>query len=116
LDDQHWYTVSCTIRIQEIENYGQTGERRLPPDEGHGYIWRAGGFSHFEERDGGVYIEEEVIVLSRDLPSALRWVAGPIIRRVAKETLATSLSNTRIAAVAKAKETSVAIKISKPLP
>jgi hypothetical protein len=110
VDDTRWYSVSSTVRLHEVENYGQPGERRLPPDRGHGYIWRAAGFSRFEEREGGVYLEDEVIVLSRDVPSAIRWMAGPIIRRVARETIATSIGSTRTAATAKAAETNVTAK------
>jgi hypothetical protein len=50
-----------------------------------------------EERDGGVYVEEEVMVLSRDVPASIRWIAGPIIRRVAKEATALSIGKTRAA-------------------
>ena len=110
VDDKRWYSVSSTVSLREVENYGQPGERKLPPDRGHGYIWRAAGFSRFDERDGGVYLEDEVIILSRDVPSAIRWMAMPVIRRVARETLATSLGSTRTAAAAKAAETNVTAK------
>jgi hypothetical protein len=47
-----------------------------------------------EERDGGVYIELEAMVLSRDIPAALRWVVDPIVRRVSRSSLETSLQQT----------------------
>ena len=108
VSETRWYSVSSLTHVREIENYGQAGEHKLPPDEGHGYIWRLCTLSQLEERDGGVYVDEELIALSRDVPAAMRWMAGPIIRRVAKETLAASIERTRTAVGAKADEPSVA--------
>ena len=110
MTSRRWYSVSCTTRVQEIENFGQAGERKLPPDEGHGYIWRVCSLSQLEERDGGVYVDEEMVALSREVPAAVRWMAGPVIRRVAKETLAASIERTRIAVETETKATSVAAK------
>ncbi len=72
LDERRWYSVSSMIRVQEIEDYGQPGQHKLPPDEGHGYIWRMCSLSQLEERDGGVYVDEELMALSRDMPAALQ--------------------------------------------
>jgi hypothetical protein len=92
-----WYSVAQSTSMQEVEGYGQPTEHRLSPDEGSGYIWRLYGISRFEQRDGGVYVEVEVIALSRDIPSAVRWFVEPIVRRVAKDSLVTSLHETRTA-------------------
>ncbi len=110
LDQKRWYSYSCATRMQEIENYGQPGEHRLPPDEGHGYVWRMCSLSQLEARDGGVYVDEEMMVLSRDLPAALRWMAGPVIRKVARETLAASIERTRVAVGSEANTTTLAAK------
>ena len=91
LDAKRWYGIAYSTRIQEIRDYGQPGEKRLPPDEGSGYIWRLYSIARFEERDGGVYVELEAMVLSRDITGAFRWVADPIVRRVSKNSLWTSL-------------------------
>jgi hypothetical protein len=95
LDDTRWYSMTQVVRLQEIEDYGQPGEHKLPPDSGHGYIWRLTSLSQMEERDGGVYVEEEVIALSRDVPTGLRWMAGPIIRREARLSTGSSIERTR---------------------
>ena len=94
LTDKQWYSVSYTTRIQEIRDYAHPGERKLPAGEGSGYIWRGYSVGRLEERDGGVYIEQETIALSRDIPTALRWLAEPIIRHVSKNELRTSLQQT----------------------
>ncbi len=108
VDATRWYSVSNSTRVQEIDNYGQPGEHKLPPDEGHGYVWRMCTLSQLEERDGGVYVDEELMVLSRDLPGAVRWMAGPIIRRVARESLAASIEKTRSAVGTRAQLANVA--------
>ena len=94
VDDQHWYSVSHTTRIQEIEKFGTPSQRTLPQDEGTGLIWRLTSFTRLEERDGGVYTELEAIALSRDIPAALRLFVTPIVRRVSRDSLATSLQQT----------------------
>ena len=101
LDETRWYSFTCVTRMQEIADYGQPAERRLAPDRGHGYIWRMSSFSQMEERDGGVYIEEELLALSRGVPAAVLWIAGPIIRRVARESTASSIEKTRVAVSSK---------------
>jgi hypothetical protein len=89
-----WYGIATALRLQEVEDYGQTNEHKLPPNEGSGYIWRVHSITRFEEADGGVYVEIETMVLSREIPGALRWMVDPIVRRVAKSAMVTSLRQT----------------------
>jgi len=95
VNEQRWYSVSETTRIQEISGYGTDNQHRLPEDEGMGLIWRTYAITRFEERDGGVDIETEAIVLSRDIPISLRWIVNPIVRRISRSSLTTCLSQTR---------------------
>jgi hypothetical protein len=94
VDAKRWYSVASATRVQEIEDYGESGERKLPLNEGGGYIWRLHSISRFEERDGGVYVELEASALSRDIPVSLRWIVDPIVRRVSRDALSTSLRQT----------------------
>ncbi len=94
------YGISQTTRIQEIENYAQPSERKLPPDHGNGYIWRIYSITRLEERDGGVYFEAEAMALSRDIPAAVRIIVDPIVRRVSKSSMLTSLRQTQDALAA----------------
>ena len=66
----------------------------LREGEGKGLLWRVLSLSRFEERDGGVYIEFEAIALSRDIPASLHWMIEPIVRRVSRNSLITSLKQT----------------------
>jgi hypothetical protein len=95
VNDQRMYSISETTRIQEIADFGTGRQRTLAEDEGTGLIWRIYSITRFEERDGGVYIEVEAIALSRDIPVSLRWMIEPIVRRVSRESLLTSLRQTQ---------------------
>jgi hypothetical protein len=94
LDAKRWYSISQTTRIQEVEHYGDENAQALPVDQGTGLIWRLMSITRFEERDGGVYVEVEAIALSRDIPGSLRWIVTPIVKRVSKSSLTTSLTQT----------------------
>jgi hypothetical protein len=97
VDDKRWYGVSNTVEIREIAKFGTEEQRTLPPDEGTGLIWRLSSITRLEERDGGVYAELEAIALSRDIPVAFRLFVTPIVRRVSRDSLATSLHQTKVA-------------------
>lgn len=96
------YIVAYSVRTQQIKDYGRPTERILPPDEGDGYLWRLYGITAFEERDGGVLIENESIALSRDIPASVRWLVNPIVNRLPKNSLTTGLRQTRDAVSAAA--------------
>lgn len=95
VDENRFYSISRTTRIQEIEGYGQPGEQRLPEGEGDGFAWKLYTLTRLEQRDGGVYLELEVIELSRGIPSVLRFVIEPIVRSVSRKLLLTSIRQTR---------------------
>jgi hypothetical protein len=97
VDDHRWYGVSNTIHIHEIDKFGTPEQRTLPEDQGTGLIWRLASITRLEERDGGVYAELEAIALSRDIPAAFRLFVTPIVRRVSRDSLATSLHQTKVA-------------------
>jgi hypothetical protein len=97
VDDRRWYGVSNTTHIQEVDKFGTPAQRTLPEDQGTGLIWRLSSITRLEERDGGVYAELEAIALSRDIPAAFRLFVTPIVRRVSRDSLATSLHQTKVA-------------------
>jgi len=97
VDDRHWYGFSNTTHIQEVDKFGTPEQRTLPEDQGTGLIWRLSSITRLEERDGGVYAELEAIALSRDIPAAFRLFVTPIVRRVSRDSLATSLQQTKVA-------------------
>jgi hypothetical protein len=89
------YRIAQATHLHQIDNYGQRGEHALPDDQGAGYIWRFYSISRMEERDGGVYLETEVIALSRDVPASIEWLVAPMIRRIARNALGAMQEDTR---------------------
>jgi hypothetical protein len=97
VDERRWYGLSNTTHIQEVDKFGTPNQRTLPEDQGTGLIWKLSSITRLEERDGGVYAELEAIALSRDIPAAFRLFVTPVVRRVSRDSLATSLHQTRVA-------------------
>jgi|SRR5579862_1491992 len=90
-----WVCRSYTTRIAEVENAGSRGERIMPPDSGHGFLWRLYSYWRFEERNAGVVIECRAISLTRDVPLGLGWAIEPIIQKLPKDSLINTLAATR---------------------
>jgi hypothetical protein len=95
IDSHRGYTVVEATSLQEIQDYGRAGEHLMPPDTGPGFVWRIHCVSRYQERDGGVYLETEVIALSRDIPGSLRWLVGPVVNHLSINSLTATLSETR---------------------
>ncbi len=95
MDATHLMSISKTTHIYEIHDYGKPNQSKTPADDGSGYIWRVYSISKYEQRDNGVYIEQENIVLSQRIPAAYRWLVEPTIKRLAKNLLEGSLRQTR---------------------
>ena len=112
LDEHRLLSITRTTHIQEVQGYGSLSPRILPEGEGSGVIWKLFSMTRYLERDGGVYMEVEAIVLSRDIPAALRWVLDPIVKRVSRSSLFTSLRQTE-AAISKRMEARGATPASK---
>jgi hypothetical protein len=94
LDSCRVYSIAKTTRVQEIDEYGHPGERKIAEGEGSGVIWKLHSVSRLEQRDGGVYVELEAMALSREIPMAVRFVADPIVRRVSRNSILLSLQQT----------------------
>lgn len=94
VDDRRMFSIARTTRVQEVEGLGSPDQRLLPVGTGHGIIWRLFGITRYMERDGGVYVEFEALALSRDIPGSIRWFVEPLVRRIAKNSLAASLRDT----------------------
>ncbi len=97
LGDRRFYSISRSTRVQEIEDYNQPAEHRLPEGEGSGYIWKLFSVVRMEERDEGVYLEMETLALSRDIPAAVRFAVDPIVRRVSRNSMLLSMKQTEAA-------------------
>jgi hypothetical protein len=101
LDHDRFYSVATTTRVQQLENYGQPREHMIQEGQGGGYIWKLFSIARLERRDGGVYIEMEMIALSRGIPAAFRVIADPIVRRVSRGAMLTAIKQTEDAVLCK---------------
>lgn len=91
----HAYLLSHTGPVAEIENYGTPKQSDYPAGQGHGFLWRFNGYWTLHQADDGVYAECRAISLSRAVPSGLGWVVSPMVRTMPRESLESSLRNTR---------------------
>jgi hypothetical protein len=95
LDARRVYSLSNATRVQEIADYGQPEERLLSENQGPGYVWRTVSMNRLEQRDGGVYIEMEMIGLSRGIPIGFRWLIKPLIEHMPRTIMLETLQDTR---------------------
>ena len=89
------HSRSSAVRIAEVENPGKPEEREKPPGQDGGFLWRMETWWRMEERDGGVYVQSEVVSLTRDIPVLLRWMIEPFVTSIPRETLTATLVATR---------------------
>jgi hypothetical protein len=54
-----------------------------------------------EERNGGVYVQSEVVSLTRDIPTGLGWMIKPFVTSIPKESLTFTLEASRQAVLAR---------------
>jgi hypothetical protein len=104
LNSRQGYMSIYATRVQQIEHYGQRDEQRLAPDEGSGYVWRLATFARFEERDNGLYLELEVVALSREFSGATRFLLQPLLSRLPRQLLLSKVEQTRQAIKSRANE------------
>jgi hypothetical protein len=110
LDGNRAYSLSTSVRVQEIADYGKPREHALPEDHGPGYVWRTFNITRLQQRDGGVYIEMEMIGMSRSIPMLLRWLIQPLTERLPMNTLLATLQDTRDAVSQETKTASLKTK------
>ncbi|HUZ45440.1 MAG TPA: hypothetical protein VMW54_02260 [Terriglobia bacterium] len=100
IDATQGYTRSFSTRIQQVEDAGMPSEHRDPVGNDSGYLWRINSYWRYEQVQGGMIIEWESISLSRPIPFLLAWFVKPLIRNIARETVADMLTATRKAVLA----------------
>jgi hypothetical protein len=89
------HSRSSATRIAEVENPGTPKEKEKTPGDDNGFMWRMETWWRLEERDGGVYVQNEVVSLSRDIPVGLGWMIEPFVTSIPKESLAFTMEATR---------------------
>lgn len=89
------HSRSSATRIAQVDDPGGPKEKEKTPGDDDGYLWRMETWWRMEERDGGVYVQNRVLTLTRDIPTGLAWLIGPFITKIPKETLEFTLQATR---------------------
>jgi hypothetical protein len=89
------HSRSSALRITQVDDPDGPKEKEKKPGEDNGYLWRMETWWRMEERDGGVYVQNQVITLTRDIPTGLGWLIEPFITNIPKETLEFTLQATR---------------------
>lgn len=95
--DSRAHSRSSATRIAQVENAGKSDEREKTPGDDDGFLWRMETWWRMVEGDGGVYVQSEVVSLTRDIPTGLGWMIGPFVTSIPKESLTFTLNATRIA-------------------
>lgn len=90
-------SVSHSTRIAEVAHPGEPGERQIAPGKDAGYLWRLNSYWRYDETGRGVYVQCEVISLSRDIPAGLGWLISPLVESIPRESLEFTLRSTRAA-------------------
>jgi hypothetical protein len=89
------HSRSSATRIAQVEDPGGPKEKEKTPGEDDGFLWRMETWWRLEERDGGVYVQNQVVTLTRDIPTGLGWLIEPFITKIPRETLDFTLQATR---------------------
>jgi len=89
------HSRSATTRISQVDNPGKKDEHDRTPGDDDGFLWRMDTWWRVVERDGGVYVQSEVISLTRDIPTGLAWMVKPFVTSIPQESLAFTMEATR---------------------
>jgi hypothetical protein len=88
-------TVTRSTRIAEVENADSPNEHEKPVGNDHGYMWRLYSYWRIEEKDGGVYVQNESVSLSRTVPALLAFIVNPLVKSIPRNVLVHLLTDTR---------------------
>jgi len=86
---------SISTRIAEVTRAGTPAAREQPVGRDRGFLWRLNSYWRYETVPGGVLVELESVSLSRSVPALLAPIAGPLITRVARESIERTLAGIR---------------------
>ena len=104
LDPTHQYSLGRATRIAEVRDPGENDEHELPVGKDRGFLWRLNLYTRYLQADDGVYVQIELLGLSRSVPAILAWIANPYIRSVPREYLTNYITKLNKAVIAKPEE------------
>lgn len=92
-------SISRSTRIVEVADPGSPDEHERADGNDHGYMWRLNSYWRLEEKEGGVYVQNESITLTRTVPALLAWLIDPLTKSIPRDVLSHLLTNTRDAVI-----------------
>lgn len=95
IGDARLQSISRSTRIAEVVNPGSPNEHERSVGNDHGYMWRLYSYWRIEEKDGGVYAQNESITLSRTVPVMLAWLINPLTKSIPRGVLSRMLTDTQ---------------------
>jgi len=102
-DERRYSSDSISTRIAEVKDSDHPDGEELPVGKDHGYLWRLNTYWRFQEKDGGVYMQCELVSLTRDIPTGLGWLFRPLVASLPRNSLQRALTRTREVVVEHAK-------------
>jgi hypothetical protein len=87
VDADHGHLRSRSTRIAELADVGKPTEHELPVGNDRGLLWRLNLDWSCQEENGGVFLQIELIALSRGVPAIIAWLANPYIQSIPHEYL-----------------------------
>ena len=98
LDTQRWWGRTETTSVREVVAVGKPNESLRPPGHDRGFLWQMVVYWRFADTPEGAIVEHRSISLTRSPPKGLRWVLGPVLDRLPRQSLANILRTTSEAA------------------
>jgi hypothetical protein len=95
VDAKKLYSNSISTRVAEVVDPKKPDGAEVPVGHGNGYLWRLNTYWRFEEKDGGVFVQCEVLSLTRDIPFGLAWLIKPLVTKIPRQSLDRALGRTR---------------------
>jgi hypothetical protein len=100
LGNDRYFVRSHSEQVHEVKDPGEPDEKVLPEGQGLGFLWAMNSYWRVEQRDGGVYVECEVVTLARSIPLGMGALLRSTIESFASESLANTLKAKRQAVLA----------------
>ena len=94
------HSRSTATHIAEVDNPDKPNEKEKSHYDDNGFMWGMETWWRFEEKDGGVYVQGEVVSLTREIPVGLGWMIGPFVTSIPKSSLTFTLEATKKAVLA----------------
>ena len=95
LDFDRSSSTAYSTKIAEVQDPNHPDGPELPVGEGHGYLWRLYTYWRFAAKEGGVYMQCEIVALTRDIPFGMGWLIRPLVTSIPRQSLTRTLSQTR---------------------